>query len=57
MLHGVTERETGLLRMLFPHLAGLDIRHVEDLGGADQGQDPDGLGGVPALRSSPGAGA
>ncbi len=32
MLHEVTEREAGLLRMLFPHLAGLDIRHVEDLG-------------------------
>jgi hypothetical protein len=57
VLHEVTEREAGLLRTLFPHLAGLDTRHVEDLGGADHGQDPDGLGGVPGLRSSLGAGA
>ena len=34
MLHEVTVGETGLLVMLFPHLAGLDISHVEDLGDA-----------------------
>jgi transposase len=32
VLYEVTEREAGLLVMLFPQLAGLDIRHVEDLG-------------------------
>jgi transposase len=34
VLHEVTAREAGLLVMLFPHLAGLDIVHVEDLGDA-----------------------
>jgi hypothetical protein len=42
----LTAGEAGLLVMLFPHLAGLDLDHVEDLGGrgADRGQDPDGRG-------------
>jgi transposase len=34
VLHEVTAGEAGLLVMLFPHLAGLDIVHVEDLGDA-----------------------
>ena len=33
MLHELTAREAGLLMVLFPHLAGLDLAHVEDLGG------------------------
>jgi transposase len=33
VLHELTAREAGLLVMLFPHLAGLDLDHVEDLGG------------------------
>ena len=32
MLHELTEGEAGLLRLLFPHLAGLDLERVEDLG-------------------------
>ena len=32
MLHELTEGEAGLLVMLFPHLAGLDLEHAEDLG-------------------------
>ena len=32
MLHELTEGEVRLLRLLFPHLAGLDLEHVEDLG-------------------------
>ena len=32
MLHELTAREAGLLCVLFPHLAGLELRHVEDLG-------------------------
>jgi transposase len=32
VLHEVTERETALLVMLFPQLAGLDVAVVEDLG-------------------------
>ena len=32
MLHELTAGEAGLLVMLFPHLAGLDLRQVEDLG-------------------------
>jgi transposase len=34
VLHEVTAGEAGLLVMLFPHLAGLDIVHAEDLGDA-----------------------
>lgn len=34
MLHEVTAGEAGLLMVLFPHLAGLDLRHAEDLGGS-----------------------
>jgi transposase len=34
VLHEVTAGEAGLLVMLFPHLAGLDIGQVEDLGDA-----------------------
>ena len=33
MLHELTEGEASLLVLLFPHLAGLDLDHVEDLGG------------------------
>lgn len=33
MLHELTAGEAGLLVMLFPHLAGLDLLGVEDLGG------------------------
>ena len=33
MLHELTAGEAGLLAVLFPHLAGLDLVHVEDLGG------------------------
>ena len=33
MLHELTGGEAGLLAVLFPHLAGLDLGHVEDLGG------------------------
>ena len=33
MLHELTGGEAGLLVVLFPHLAGLDLVHVEDLGG------------------------
>jgi transposase len=32
VLHEVTAGEAGLLVMLFPQLAGLDIAHIEDLG-------------------------
>ena len=32
MLHELTAGEAGLLVMLFPHLAGLDLEHAEDLG-------------------------
>ena len=32
MLHELTEGEAGLLVMLFPRLAGLDLEHAEDLG-------------------------
>ena len=32
MLHELTAGEAGLLAVLFPHLAGLDLDHVEDLG-------------------------
>jgi len=32
VLHELTEGEAGLLVMLFPHLAGLDLEHAEDLG-------------------------
>lgn len=32
MLHELTAGEAGLLVMLFPHLAGLDLEQVEDLG-------------------------
>ena len=33
MLHELTTGEAGLLVVLFPHLAGLDLVHLEDLGG------------------------
>ena len=33
MLHELTGGEAGLLVVLFPHLAGLDLVRVEDLGG------------------------
>ena len=33
MLRELTAGEAGLLVMLFPHLAGLALDHVEDLGG------------------------
>ena len=33
MLHELAAGEAGLLVVLFPHLAGLDLDHVEDLGG------------------------
>ena len=36
MLHELTAGEARLLCLLFPHLAGLDIDHVEDLGDAVQ---------------------
>jgi hypothetical protein len=32
VLHELTAGETGLLVVLFPHLAGLDLEHAEDLG-------------------------
>ena len=32
MLHELTAGEAGLLVVLFPHLAGLDLEHAEDLG-------------------------
>jgi hypothetical protein len=32
VLHVLTRREAGLLVLLFPHLAGLDLDHVEDTG-------------------------
>ena len=32
MLHELTGREAGLLYLLFPHLSGLDLDRVEDLG-------------------------
>ena len=34
MLHELTDREAGLLYLLFPHLSGLDLDRVEDLGGS-----------------------
>ena len=34
MLHEVSAGEAGLLVVLFPHLAGLDLDRVEDLGNA-----------------------
>ena len=34
MLHELTDREVGLLYLLFPHLSGLDLDRVEDLGGS-----------------------
>jgi hypothetical protein len=33
VLQEFTGGEAGLLAVLFPHLAGLDLGHVEDLGG------------------------
>jgi len=36
VLHELTVGEARLLCLLFPHLAGLDIDHVEDLGDAVQ---------------------
>jgi hypothetical protein len=59
VLHELTAGEAGLLVVLFPHLAGLDLVHVEDLGrrGADHGEDPDGAAGLPGLRGGLGAGA
>jgi transposase len=33
VLHELTEGEAGLLVLLFPHLAGLHLDHIEDLGG------------------------
>jgi transposase len=33
VLHELSAGEAGLLVVLFPHLAGLDLAHVEDLGG------------------------
>ena len=33
VLHELTAGEAGLLVVLFPHLAGLDLAQVEDLGG------------------------
>jgi transposase len=33
VLHELTGGEARLFRLLFPHLAGLDVDHVEDLGG------------------------
>jgi len=33
VLHELTAGEAGLMVLLFPHLAGLDLVHVEDLGG------------------------
>ena len=33
MPHEATTGEAGLLYLLFPHLAGLGVSHVEDLGG------------------------
>ena len=32
MLHELTAGEARLLCVLFPHLAGLDLEHAEDLG-------------------------
>jgi transposase len=34
VLHELTDREAGLLCLLFPHLSGLDLDRVEDLGGS-----------------------
>jgi hypothetical protein len=34
VLHELTGREAGLLYLLFPHLSGLDLDRVEDLGGS-----------------------
>jgi transposase len=34
VLHELTDREVGLLYLLFPHLNGLDLDRVEDLGGS-----------------------
>jgi hypothetical protein len=34
LLHELTGREAGLLYLLFPHLSGLDVDHVEDLDGS-----------------------
>jgi len=34
VLHQLTDREVGLLYLLFPHLSGLDLDRVEDLGGS-----------------------
>jgi transposase len=34
VLHELTDREVGLLYLLFPHLSGLDLDRVEDLGGS-----------------------
>jgi transposase len=34
VLHELTGREVGLLYLLFPHLSGLDLDRVEDLGGS-----------------------
>jgi transposase len=34
VLHELTGREVGLLYLLFPHMSGLDLDRVEDLGGS-----------------------
>jgi hypothetical protein len=34
VLHELTGREAGLLSLLFPHLSGLDLDRVEELGGS-----------------------
>ena len=49
MLHELTGREAGLLSLLFPHLSGLDLDRVEDLGGSVKDRSPHRLraGGLP----------
>ena len=47
-----------LLAMLFPHLAGLQVHRVEDIGEAGDLRDaPGGIGVLPALQAGVGAGA
>ena len=59
MLHELTAGEAGLLVMLFPHLAGLDLEQVEDLGERVRitARTRTALAGLPGLRGGLGAGA
>jgi hypothetical protein len=56
VLHELTGREAGLVYLLFPHLSGLDLDRVEDLGGrvkivARAGSGPVAAGSANARRA------